>query len=78
MPAVLLLMTAAAVTTDDVSDAAGHLLAAEVALSEQDYRTAAEEYRKAAELSDQVDVARREGWIHVPCEPLAELPAPGG
>jgi predicted nuclease with RNAse H fold len=27
---------------------------------------------------DQVDVARREGWIHVPSEPLAELPAPGG
>ena len=52
-------MTAAAASADDVSDAAGHLLAAEVALSEQDYRTAAEEYRKAAELSDQVDVARQ-------------------
>ena len=52
-------MASAFVAADDVSDAAGHLLAAEVALDEQDYRTAAAEFRKAAELSDQVEIARQ-------------------
>ena len=59
--AVLLLSLAAmsTATADDVADAAGHLLAAEVALNNQDYRSAAEEFRKAAELSDDVAMARQ-------------------
>lgn len=59
--AVLLFSFAAtpAATADDITDAAGHLLAAEVALDNQDYRSAAEEFRKAAELSDDVAVARQ-------------------
>ncbi len=56
-PALLLLALPAA-HADEVSDTASHLLAAELALNAQDYRAAAEEYRKAAELSDQVEVAR--------------------
>ena len=38
----------------------GAMLAGEVALNEQDYRTAAAEFRKAAELSDDVPRRRRE------------------
>jgi tetratricopeptide (TPR) repeat protein len=41
------------------SDAAAHLLRAELALQSNDYLEAAEEYRKAAELSSSVDVARQ-------------------
>ncbi|MEM8816308.1 MAG: tetratricopeptide repeat protein [Pseudomonadota bacterium] len=55
----LMLLALGPAGADEVSDTAGHLLAAELALNEQDYRTAAEEYRQAAELSDQVDVARQ-------------------
>ncbi len=53
------MLASAILMADDVSDTAGHLLAAEVALNEQDYRTAATEFRKAAELSDQVEIARQ-------------------
>ena len=59
LPAALLMLASAILMADDVSDTAGHLLAAEVALNEQDYRTAATEFRKAAELSDQVEIARQ-------------------
>ena len=59
LPAILLIMAGAFAAADDVSDAAGHRLAGEVALNEQDYRTAAIEFRKAAELSDQVEDARQ-------------------
>lgn len=41
------------------SDAAAHLLQAELALQSNDYLEAAQEYRKAAELSSSVDVARQ-------------------
>jgi predicted Zn-dependent protease len=41
------------------SDAAAHLLRAELALQSNDYLEAAQEYRKAAELSSSVDVARQ-------------------
>jgi tetratricopeptide (TPR) repeat protein len=41
------------------SDAAAHLLQAELALQSSEYREAAAEYRKAAELSSNVDVARQ-------------------
>jgi tetratricopeptide (TPR) repeat protein len=41
------------------SEAAAHLLQAELALQSSDYRQAATEYRKAAELSSNVDVARQ-------------------
>jgi tetratricopeptide (TPR) repeat protein len=41
------------------SEAAAHLLQAELALQSNDYRQAAIEYRKAAELSSNVDVARQ-------------------
>lgn len=59
LPAILLLVAGSFAAADDVSDAAGHRLAGEVALNEQDYRTAAVEFRKAAELSDQVEDARQ-------------------
>ena len=39
--------------------AAGHLIEGENALQAGDYLTAAQEYRKAAQLSDSVDVARK-------------------
>jgi tetratricopeptide (TPR) repeat protein len=41
------------------SEAAAHLLQAELALQSNEYREAAAEYRKAAELSSNVDVARQ-------------------
>ena len=41
------------------SEAAAHLLQAELALQSSEYRQAATEYRKAAELSSNVDVARQ-------------------
>lgn len=59
LSAFILLASIAAVHADDVSDTAGHLLAAELALEAQDYRLAAEEFRKAAEISDDVDIARQ-------------------
>ena len=62
LAAVLLfsfVMMSAATTADDISEAAGHMLAAEVALNNQDYRLAAEAFRKAAELSDDLALARQ-------------------
>ena len=44
---------------DDGIAAAGHLIEGENALQAGEYLTAAQEYRKAAELSDNVDVARK-------------------
>jgi tetratricopeptide (TPR) repeat protein len=41
------------------SEAAAHLLQAELALQGSDYREAAREYRKAAQISESVDVARQ-------------------
>ncbi len=41
------------------SDPSAYILQAEMALQREDYREAAEEYRKAAELSDSPDVARQ-------------------
>ena len=59
LPTVILLALMAVAGADEVSDTAGHLLAAEVALEAQDYRLAAEEFRKAAEISEDVDIARQ-------------------
>lgn len=44
---------------DNGIEAAGHLIEGENALQAGEYLTAAQEYRKAAELSDNVDVARK-------------------
>jgi tetratricopeptide (TPR) repeat protein len=41
------------------ADASAHVLQAEIALQRQDYRTAAIEYRKAAERSEDADLARK-------------------
>ena len=41
------------------SDVSAYILQAEMALQREDYREAAEEYRKAAEFSDSPDVARQ-------------------
>jgi len=43
----------------DTSDAGAYILQAEMALQRDDYLMAAQEYRKAAELSDDPDVARQ-------------------
>jgi len=43
----------------DNPDIGAYILQAEMALQREDYREAAEEYRKAAELSDSPDVARQ-------------------
>jgi tetratricopeptide (TPR) repeat protein len=43
----------------DTSDASAYILQAEMALQRDDYLMAAEEYRKAAEYSDDPDVARQ-------------------
>lgn len=44
---------------DAPSDASAHILQAEIALQRDEYLTAATEYRKAAELSDSVELARK-------------------
>ena len=43
----------------DTNDASAYILQAEMALQRQDYRKAAVEYRKAAELTESADVARQ-------------------
>ncbi len=65
-PAFLLLVTLILVSPPQVQadssdgiEAAGHLIEGENALQSGEYLTAAVEYRKAAELSDNVDVARK-------------------
>jgi tetratricopeptide (TPR) repeat protein len=64
LPALLLCaLTAFAATATaeepDYTDADAYVLQAEMALQREDYLMAAREYRKAAELSDSADVARR-------------------
>ncbi len=59
LPVFLLIAVSPLALADDVSDLAGHLIAAEAAIDAQDYRLAAEEYRKAAELSDDVEIAQQ-------------------
>lgn len=51
--------TPAAAKDHEDSDVSAYILQAEMALQREDYREAAEEYRKAAELSDSPDVARQ-------------------
>ncbi len=51
--------TAFADDEDARSEAAAHLLQAELALQASDFLEAAREYRKAAEISDSVDIARQ-------------------
>ena len=43
----------------DSEEASAHVLQAEMALQEKEYKTAASEYRKAAELSDDAEIARQ-------------------
>jgi len=43
----------------DTTDVRAYILQAEMALQREDYRRAAEEYRKAAELTESTDVARK-------------------
>lgn len=60
--ATLIALTASpAAAADDAktSDASAHVLQAEIALQRQDYLKAATAYRKAAELSDDADLARK-------------------
>jgi tetratricopeptide (TPR) repeat protein len=61
MLAILVLASAqhAWAEDDDGIAAAGHLIEGENALQEGEYLTAAQEYRKAAELSKNVEVARK-------------------
>ncbi len=49
----------AAADETESSNASAHLLQAELALQSRDYRKAAREYRRAAEASDSVDIARQ-------------------
>jgi len=55
------LIASSATAADDAkaSDASAHVLQAEMALQRQDYLDAAVEYRKAAELSEDTDLARK-------------------
>ncbi|MFQ5982438.1 MAG: tetratricopeptide repeat protein [Woeseiaceae bacterium] len=48
-----------AVAEKESEESSAHVLQAEIALQRQDYRQAASEYRKAAELSKNVDVAKQ-------------------
>ncbi len=59
---VLILLGAAlpvAAAEDGDDDASAHVLEAEIALHRMDYLEAAREYRRAAELSESVDIARQ-------------------
>ena len=58
--ALLALTAPPAIADDDKSsDASAHILQAEMALQGNDYLKAATEYRKAAELSNSVEIARK-------------------
>ena len=60
----LIAINSPAVARDqDDMDPDAYVLQAEIALQREDYREAAEEYRKAAELSDSPDVARQAAII---------------
>lgn len=48
-----------AIADTESDDVSAHVLQAEIALQRQEYKKAAAEYRKAAELSQNVDVARQ-------------------
>jgi tetratricopeptide (TPR) repeat protein len=61
---LLAMMLAGLATQNSIADTeseevSAHVLQAEIALQQQEYKTAASEYRKAAELSRNVDVARQ-------------------
>jgi tetratricopeptide (TPR) repeat protein len=49
----------AAAEEDEATDVGAYVLQAEMALQREDYRMAAEEFRKAAELTENADVARQ-------------------
>ena len=55
----VLLSATSHVFADDTEELAGHLLSAEMALQENRYQEAASEYSKAAELSDDPEVAQQ-------------------
>jgi tetratricopeptide (TPR) repeat protein len=55
--------TPAAADEQDNSEVGAYILQAEMALQRSDYLMAAEEYRKAAELSDNPDVARQAALV---------------
>ena len=57
--ALIAINSPVAAQDQDDSDPSAYILQAEMALQREDYREAAEEYRKAAELSDSPDVARQ-------------------
>lgn len=60
LPLLVLLASATAVAgKDDRGDAATHLAAAEQALERREYKAAVSEYSRAAEASDDADVARQ-------------------
>jgi len=57
--AALVALTPTSAAADDASAASDHMLQAEMALQRDEYLQAAIEYRKAAELSSSVEVARK-------------------
>ena len=61
--ACVLLSASAHVFADDTEDISGHLLRAEMALQNNQYHEAASEYRKAAELSDDPEIAEQASRI---------------
>ena len=56
---LLLALSPYAVADEKSEEVSAHILQAEMALQEHDYQTASIEYRKAAELSDDSDVAQQ-------------------
>ena len=59
MTCALLFITSQLAIADDIEALSGHLLAAEMALQQNQYQEAATEYRLAAELSDDPEVAQQ-------------------
>jgi tetratricopeptide (TPR) repeat protein len=57
--ALLFLAVKPAVAAEGDDEAADHILKAEEALEQNQYKTASEEYRKAAEATDDVEIARQ-------------------
>jgi len=56
---IMLALSPCAVSDEQSEEASAHILQAEMALQESDYQAASIEYRKAAELSDDPDVAQQ-------------------
>jgi tetratricopeptide (TPR) repeat protein len=56
---ILLAITPFALADEKSEEASAHILQAEMALQENDYQVASSEYRKAAELSDDAEVAQQ-------------------